>query len=59
MNDLVQWQAVGQTVEEKMMEFLCSYAPAAELKICDAQCIARLARKIACDQFSKLRTVSN
>lgn len=55
MDTLEQWQAAGGAVEKEMMAFLLQFAPASEIKICDAQCIARFARKIAFDQFYPLR----
>ena len=50
-DDLKSRQDAGKEVEEKMLEFLLSFSPAQEMKICDAQTVARFARNISFHAF--------
>lgn len=52
MDDLKERQAASARVEKLLLEFIVRYGPAEDLKIADAQCIARRARSIAFDEFS-------
>lgn len=51
---LKQRQDAGTRVEERLMNTLLSFDPIGDLKIRDAQFIARMARQFAFDEFEKI-----
>jgi hypothetical protein len=51
---LKQRQDAGTRVEERMLQTLLSFEPTGELKIRDAQFIARMAKQFAFDEFEKI-----
>lgn len=55
---LKQRQDAGTRVEERMLQTLLSFDPAGDLKIRDAQFLARMARNLAFDEFEKIEPAS-
>lgn len=51
---LKQRQDAGTRVEQRMLEILMGFEPTCELKIREAQFIARMARQFAFDEFEKI-----
>jgi hypothetical protein len=50
---LIDWQEASERVEKRMFDAIVQFIPAQEMKIGDAQWIARSARAIAFDEFTK------